>query len=236
MVLIKRYLFTLFFAAITLQSTTKPKASSSSSSSGKLPDSANTKVKGTSSESSSESSAKEYTSNSHTSSSNHTVAAAEAPSASVGAAIRFIGWPHAVTSATATEALTLKSGQDEKSLGNDAGQVKITELHYTAGVQNNGAQILYRKMVPVGDPSVSLVSVVLHNADLPAGKTAVAILFDKQFDMMTQTCSCYWINAPDVIQAVPNLQASEKYFIQFVDMMNPTPKVNVRSGYFAIKP
>lgn len=131
--------------------------------------------------------------------------------------IRFLGWPQAVTSETAHLIVE----------GMDPGKLPSTTLGTKQGSTN--AQILYEKVKQ--SDAAPLVSVLLME-----DQREVMTMYKDRFDMVSQQCSCYWIDIKDVASQVPHLPASDKYYLRFLDTLNTPPRFDARSGYFAISP
>ncbi|KAI9293636.1 hypothetical protein K502DRAFT_366531 [Neoconidiobolus thromboides FSU 785] len=98
-----------------------------------------------------------------------------------------------------------------------------TVLYSTPGTgQTSGAQFLYQKNISdskqVGLAEVHLVS-----------NNGIDVVLQTGFDTITQECSCYYIDAKDLIQKIPNLRSANDYRISFIGT-----NYRIDSGYFAI--
>ena len=93
-----------------------------------------------------------------------------------------------------------------------------------------GVQLFYRQLSQE-DASTPLVTVSVVNTD-----TNQEFEVQRGFNIITQSCSCYWLDAADLSQRLPGL-TSGKYVLQFKS--DPAteagrPAVYERSGTFAI--
>ncbi|KAI9329035.1 hypothetical protein DFJ73DRAFT_861163 [Zopfochytrium polystomum] len=90
----------------------------------------------------------------------------------------------------------------------------------------SGAQFPYTKNASL--TTAALATVTLENDSLGG---VVLTLMDK-FNVLTQTCSCYWIDAADLVKQVPGgLKGSGNYYLR---MAGDGGAYNVKSGLFGI--
>ncbi|KXS18117.1 hypothetical protein M427DRAFT_153314 [Gonapodya prolifera JEL478] len=101
----------------------------------------------------------------------------------------------------------------------------ITTL--TAGTTGSGARIYYTKLTNDSSATIGLANVLLTNAEFGTVSTLMS-----GFDTIKQECSCYWIDANDLVTQFPTLQSSYQYTLTFT---NPEGKYNITSGVFGLQ-
>ncbi|KAJ3343940.1 hypothetical protein HDU93_005223 [Gonapodya sp. JEL0774] len=95
----------------------------------------------------------------------------------------------------------------------------------TAGT--SGARIYYTKLTTDTSATVGLCNVYLTNAEFG---TKTQLLAD--FDTIKQECSCYWVDANDLMTMYPTLQSSYQYTLTFTNLQG---KYNITSPPFGIQ-
>ncbi|KAJ2997885.1 hypothetical protein HDV02_005069 [Globomyces sp. JEL0801] len=102
-----------------------------------------------------------------------------------------------------------------KSSGNFAitslGNTTTTISTHPAPGQDYGAQLLYTKS-NLDPKTVSLAAVYLNNDAL----LSQPMLLQSGFNTLTQTCSCYWIDARDLLVLNPTLKTSNQFYLTMI--------------------
>ncbi|KAJ1560453.1 hypothetical protein HK405_007028 [Cladochytrium tenue] len=150
-----------------------------------------------------------------------------APSSFLVTAVAAVGAVLATTVSQATaDPITFVGSPFAASSLSNVSTVLNAPASGSGTVSGSGAQFPYTKNSSIS--TAALATVTLENADL--GGTVLTLM--NGFDVLTQNCSCYWIDAADLVKLVPGgLEGSGMYYLR---MAGEGGAYDVHSGYFGI--